>query len=82
MIAAKVMLDDDREVCSLWLRSSPRVGEYIWLSDQAVIDAHGASSFQVKEVAHWVSTTWSLSTHIGDPVHSLAVYVEPTPKAA
>jgi len=78
MIGARIMLEDDTEVCSVYLRCSPRVGEYIWVADQDVIDRHGSSSFIVNEVAHWVSTKWTPNTHTGDPVHTLAIYVKPT----
>ncbi|MDR7061209.1 MULTISPECIES: hypothetical protein [unclassified Sphingopyxis] len=75
------MLADDTEIASLWLRAKPSVGEYIWLTGNAGEAAraeHGTSSFTVQEVAHWVNAAWSPGTHTGDPIHTLAVYVEPT----
>ncbi|MCW1431385.1 hypothetical protein [Novosphingobium sp. JCM 18896] len=74
MINAKVMFEDDNEVCAVWLRAKPAVGEYLWLGDRG--------SFTIIEIAHWVDTVWSPSTHTGDPIHSLAIYVEKTARDA
>jgi hypothetical protein len=83
MINATIHLDDDSEVCEpIWLRSLPRVGEFIWISGgdrQRVIDRHGTSSFTVTAVAHWCGPTWQPSTHDGEPNHSVCLYVAATP---
>lgn len=81
MIGAKILLADDTEIASLWLREKPAVGEYIWLTGNAGEAArveHGTSSFTVQEVAHWVNEAWSPGKHTGEPIHTLAVYVAPT----
>lgn len=80
MIHAKVMLDDDTPVVDLWLREKPSAGEYLWLTGDAHAEAmarFGAGSLRIKEVAHWVASTWRPGTHTGEPIHSLAIYVEP-----
>jgi hypothetical protein len=76
VIGAKVMLDDDTEVASVWLRAKPSAGELLWFGDKVKAET-GHTSFVITEVAHWVSTGWSPNTHTGEPVHTLAVYVKP-----
>ncbi|RYG88028.1 MAG: hypothetical protein EON59_05690 [Alphaproteobacteria bacterium] len=68
MIYARVMLDDDTHVASLWMRQKPAAGEFLWFGPKG--------SYLIKEIAHWVNETWTPNTHTGDPIHSIAVYVE------
>ncbi len=80
MIRAEVMLDDDTQVTTLWLRAKPSAGEYLWLTGEAreaAVARFGAGSLRVREIAHWVASEWSPNTHTGEPIHSLAIYVDP-----
>jgi hypothetical protein len=76
MIEAEIKLDDDTPVATAYFRMKPAVGEYLWFGDE-VRAVHGASSFFIKEIAHWVSTVWTPSTHLGEPIQKLAIYVAP-----
>lgn len=80
MIQAKVHDQDDNEFASLWLREVPHVGELLWFAGEdgpRMQRERGTSSFKVKTVAHWVSTAWSPGTHVGEPIHTVCLYVEP-----
>lgn len=82
MIQVKVMLADDTEIASVWMRFPPCIGEYLWLQGSAGERArkeHGVSSFTVTEVAHWVTEDYSPNQgHEQPPIHTIAAYVEPT----
>ncbi len=84
MIGAKIMLDDDRQFASVYLREKPAVGEYLWFSDPSgqIRRDFGATSFLVREIAHWVNEEWSPATHTGEPIQTLAIYVEPNSAGA
>lgn len=81
MIGAKIMLDDDRAVASIYLREKPAVGEYLWFTDPSgqIRKDFGTTSFLVREIAHWVNEGWAPATHTGEPIQNLAIYVEPNP---
>lgn len=81
MISVEIHLAENDEVLArLWMRQAPRQGELLWFAGadtRRFQEVHGASSFHVTDVAHWISTAWSPNTHVGDPNHSICVYVEP-----
>jgi len=81
MIQCLVHDTEDKEILRFWARQVPRVGELLWLAanedrEQAKA-ANRPASYRVTEVAHWVGSSWSPSTHAGDPIHSVCLYVEP-----
>ena len=68
---------DEVQVAMVWMRCAPRVGEFLWLTlDRERIKAEfGVTSFEVKQVAHWVGDTMDRQEH--PPIHTICVYVEP-----
>lgn len=86
MIKTEIQLEggpgcDDLPLKSLWLKTAPAKGDFIWFTscDWNDLREQGLpSSFEVVAVAHWVTSSWSPSTHTGDPIHSLCVVVRPT----
>lgn len=82
MIHCDVCLNDDADtaVGGIWVRQIPRVGELLWFSGEgraAIAERFGTGAFKVREVAHWVGTQWSPNTHVGEPVHTVCLFVEP-----
>ncbi len=80
MIHAEVMTLDDVAIRPIWLNALPRAGEVLWFTAADWSDLqqdHGSTAFKVVQVAHWVTSTWSPSTHTGNPVHRACLYVEP-----
>ncbi|MFN7110282.1 MAG: hypothetical protein ACK4M2_01500 [Brevundimonas sp.] len=80
MISVEVHDEQDAVLAKLWMRFPPRKGELLWFAGEdtdRLRKAHGASAFRVTDVAHWISSAWSPNTHVGQPVHSVCVYVEP-----
>ena len=78
MISVEIHHDDDSVISRVWMRSVPRVGESLWFaggSHERIKAEHGGSSFKVTGVAHWVTDEWSPNTHVGEPIHSVCVYV-------
>lgn len=85
MIRAEIQLQgekdsDDIPLKQVWLRCPPAKGDFIWFTSSDWDDLRDAglpSSFVVVAVGHWVTSSWSPSTHTGAPIHSLCVVVEP-----
>ncbi len=71
MINCSVRNNDDEEIASIWVRQIPRVGEYLWFPGGKI------KSQEVETVAHWVGGEWTPNTHLGEPVHSVCLYVKP-----
>lgn len=80
MIQVEICLKDEVRVATVWMRLAPEVGHALWFAGatyDAVRRVHGTGEFKVTAVAHGITDMWSPSTHVGDPIHSLWVEVEP-----
>lgn len=81
MIQVEVKYQDDEDICTMWMRSCPQVGEFLWIngaSREEILAKHKTASFQVIEVAHWCGPGLPSGTTVGDPVHSVCLYVTPS----
>lgn len=82
MIQVHVHDDKDEEISRVWMRTPPRKGELLWFTShdwQNLRQTHGATSFEVTEVAHWVTSAYSPNSHVGEPIHSICAYVRTVP---
>lgn len=80
MIHVEIHDGDDDTLAKVYMREAPRVGEIIWLQGKAgerIRASLGTSALTITEVAHWVGEEWGPNTHVGEPIHSICVYVEP-----
>lgn len=70
MIEATVYNRDQAEVCKIWMRVAPHVGDHIWLRTS------GREGVRVIRVAHQCDCDWSPSMKMGEPLHKLVLHVE------
>ncbi|CDX26948.1 hypothetical protein MPL3356_60631 [Mesorhizobium plurifarium] len=85
MIHAELHDKTGKKIVELWMAEAPAVGSLIWITGAQrvpVFDQYGSGSFIVEAVAHWVNPDWSPSTHAGEPIHRLCIYVKPLAEAA
>lgn len=71
---------EEVQIALIWMRCEPQIGSFLWFTGKMnaqLREIYKASSFEVKQVAHWVNGEWSPNTHAGDPIHTICVYVEP-----
>lgn len=87
MIHVTINDDADELLTSVWMREAPQIGSLLWLQGKAgdrlrQKGAKGTSAFRVTDVAHWVSEEWTPNSHVGEPIHTVCVYVDPVMPAA
>lgn len=80
MILVEVHSEENEQLARVWMRQAPQKGDLLWFTGEdqkRLADEQGTSSFRVTEVAHWVHSGWSPNTHVGAPIHTVCVYVDP-----
>lgn len=70
MIEAVVYNLSEAEVCRIWMRAIPHVGDRIWLRPS------GREGVRVIDVAHQCDRDWLPSMKMGEPLHTLVLHVE------
>jgi hypothetical protein len=69
MIRCEIKLDSDEcNIYSAYFKHVPNVGDILW--------SRPHDPYVVVQVAHWISTEWSPTTHNGEPIHSVCLYVK------